>query len=206
LHDNCIEKKSVEMNYRNYEGKIVEKYSVELKGWPASKSRICNPALLGGRQQLEKLLAALESGQCHWVVLTEDELEDRKRHNQACEERGEQVYRPRKSANHHTSSNLKGAKSTETIEDSDEEDDQPVTKRTRNDDEDADEQEHATKRTRSEGDEDSDNGDNNTAAISGDITISDDQDNEVNVALGDDQDNADNMAIGNADNTDNAVA
>ena len=52
------------MNYRNYEGKIVEKYGVQLKGWPSSKSGICNPATLGGRQQLEKLLAALESGQC----------------------------------------------------------------------------------------------------------------------------------------------
>jgi len=94
LHDNRIEKRSVEMNYRNYEGKIVERYGVELKGWPTGtgKSGICNPAALGGRAQLEKLLAALESGRCHWVVLTEDELEERKEKNQAREERGEQVY------------------------------------------------------------------------------------------------------------------
>ena len=112
------------MNYHNYEGKIVEKYGVELKGWPSSKSGVCNPATLGGCQQLEILLAALESGQCHWVVLTEDELEERKRLNWAQEERREQVYRPRKSANH-KQSKPKGAKSAETIrdEETDEEDD-----------------------------------------------------------------------------------
>ena len=76
----------MEMNYHNYEGKIVEKYGVELKGWPANKSRIHNPAALSRRQQLEKLLATSELGQCHWVILSEDELEERKRHNQACEE------------------------------------------------------------------------------------------------------------------------
>jgi hypothetical protein len=115
LLDNRIEKKSVEMNYRNYEGKIIEKYGVELIGWSSSKSGICNPATLGGRQQLEILLVALESGQCHWVVLTEDELEERKRRNRTREEHGEQVYRPHKSPKNH--SNPKGAKSAETIED-----------------------------------------------------------------------------------------
>ena len=80
------------MNYRNYEGKIVEKYGVELKGWPTGNPGVCNPATLGGRPQLEKLLTALESGQCHWVVLTDDELEERKKRNQMREERGEQVY------------------------------------------------------------------------------------------------------------------
>jgi hypothetical protein len=86
------------MNYRNYEAKIVEKYGVEIQGWPTSKPGICNPATLGGRAQLEKLLAALESGKCHWVVLSDGELDERKKQNQAREERGEQVYQPRKSA------------------------------------------------------------------------------------------------------------
>ena len=162
------------MNYRNYEGKIVEKYGVELKGWPSSKSGICNPATLGGRQQLEKLLAALESGQCHWVVLTEDELEERKKNNQAREERGEQVYRPRKSANH--KSNPKGAKSAETIEDDEEEEEeahQSATKRAHNGDEDEGEQEHSAKRSRtdSHGEDDGEDQDiADNADISGDNT------------------------------------
>ena len=206
LHDNRIEKKSVEMNYHNYEGKIVEKYGVELKGWPSSKSGVCNPATLGGCQQLEILLAALESGQCHWVVLTEDELEERKRLNRAREERGEQVYWPRKSANH-KQSKPKGAKSAETIrdEETDEEDDhlhQAATKRAHNNDEDEDMQEHPTKRSRTDG-EDSDNGDDQ-AANADNMAIGDDQDNADNTAisLSDVQDNADNTAIGNVqDNT-----
>jgi hypothetical protein len=122
LRDNRIEKKKVEMNYRNYEGKIVEKYGVELKGWPNSKPGICNPAALGGRPQLEKLLAALESGDCHWVVLTDDELDERKEKNQEREKHGEQVYLPRKSANR--PSNPKGHKSAETISDSDDDDEE----------------------------------------------------------------------------------
>ena len=127
--NNHIKKKNVEMNYRNYEGKIVEKYGVKLNGWPTSKPGVCNPASLGGRLQLEKLLVALESRRCHWVVLTDDELEERKKQNQVHEERGEQVYRPCKSANQHRTS--KGAKSAETIEDSEDEDSmehEPVTK------------------------------------------------------------------------------
>ena len=164
--DNRIEKKSVEMNYRNYEGKIVEKYGVELKGWPTSNPGICNPATFGGWPQLEKLLAALESGQCHWVVLTDDELEERKKHNQAREERGEQVYRPRKPANRGTS-NPKGAKSAETIEDDEDGGEEPTTKRARNDDEDEGEQEPATKRPRLD-DDSEDNSDNDNTASNDD--------------------------------------
>jgi hypothetical protein len=183
LLDNRIEKKKVEMNYRNYEGKIVEKYGVELKGWPDSKSGICNPATLGGRQQLEKLLAALESGHCHWVVLSEDELNERKKYNQAREERGEQVYRPRKSANHH-----RGAKSAETIDDEESSDiNEPTSKRARDDDDDDDEEdednpEHATKRSRN----DTNTGIDNTAFS--------------------DQHNTDIAAIGHGHNTDSIVA
>ena len=188
------------MNYHNYEGKIVEKYGVELKGWPSSKTGICNPASLGGRQQLEILLAALESGQCHWVVLSEDELEERKRLNQAREERGEQVYRPRKSANHH--SNPRGAQSLETIDDDDDEelDGQATstTKRNRNNEEDdGDDGEQGVARKRSRTDDgngdDQDNEDN--AAI--------DKDNR-DAVIGDDQDNADDVASDDQDNAENS--
>ena len=107
------------MNYHNYEAKIVEKYGVELQGWPTSNPGICNPATLGGRTQLEKLLAVLESGKCHWVVLSDGELDERKKRNQAREERGEQVYRPHKSTKRKGHSNPKGAKSAEMIDDDD---------------------------------------------------------------------------------------
>jgi hypothetical protein len=35
LCESRIEKKNIEMNYRNYESKIMEKYGVTLKGWPS---------------------------------------------------------------------------------------------------------------------------------------------------------------------------
>ena len=65
---------------------------VKLRGWPTGNPGVCNPATLGRCPQLEKLLAALESGQCRWVVLTDDKLEEGKKDNQQCEECGEQVY------------------------------------------------------------------------------------------------------------------
>jgi hypothetical protein len=35
------------MNYNNYEVRIVEKYGVELVGWPCERG-ICNPGSVGG--------------------------------------------------------------------------------------------------------------------------------------------------------------
>jgi hypothetical protein len=83
LRENNIKKKGVEMNYCNYEGKIMEKYSVALKGWPTGIPGVHNPSAVGSWPMVEKLLSTLESSQCHWVVLTEDELEARKKDNQA---------------------------------------------------------------------------------------------------------------------------
>jgi hypothetical protein len=85
------------MNYRNYEGKIVEKYGVALIGWPTAIPQVCNPSNVGTRLLLEKLLDALESGQCHWIALTGDQVDARKKANQAREDRGEVIYKPRKS-------------------------------------------------------------------------------------------------------------
>ena len=79
----------------------MQKYSVKLKGWPTGSPGVCNPATLGRHPQLEKLLAVSELRQCCWVVLTDDELEERKNHNQVHKECGEQVYQPHKSANQH---------------------------------------------------------------------------------------------------------
>ena len=183
------------MNYRNYEGKIVERYGVELKGWPNSKPGICNPATLGRRPQLERLLAALESGDCHWVVLNDDELEERKKENQAREDRGEQVYLPRKSANRR--SNPKGVKSSEFLDDDDTEE-EAAKKRLRSDDEDGGEDQRDKKRPRSDedGDIDSDN--------DGDTENSDDGDggdsnNDGDTDNGDDGDSGNSDGLGDGD-------
>ena len=145
-----------------------------------------------------------------------------KKQNQVCEECGEQVYRPHKSANHH--GNFKGPKSAETIEDSEEEgDNEPTTKQAHNDDEDLDEdeQEPAMKWTRNSkksaetietseeeadnepttkqahDEEDLDEGEQHTTKWT---RLDEDRDNsEDNMPAGisDDQDNGDNMAIHN---------
>ena len=84
------------MNYDNYKRKIIEKFGVELIGWPHDLLHICNPGQLGGRDQVQELLIALVTKVCHWKKLSE---EDRKRRvflNSECHARGEQVYKPRK--------------------------------------------------------------------------------------------------------------
>jgi hypothetical protein len=120
LRENRIEKKSVDMNYRNYEGKIVEKYGVALTGWPITIPQVCNPSKIGTRPLLEKLLDALESGLCQWIVLTKDEVNVRRKANQAREDRGEVVYKPRKSVARAGTKASK--KSQETIDNEEEED------------------------------------------------------------------------------------
>jgi hypothetical protein len=120
LHENNIEKKGIDMNYRNYKGKIVEKYGVALKGWLTGIPGVCNPSAVGSWPMLQKLLSALESSQCCWVVLTEDELEARKKDNQARDDCGEQIYKLRKSVKRPRTS--KAVKSAAIVDDSDEED------------------------------------------------------------------------------------
>lgn len=83
------------MNYTNYERKIVERFSIALTGWPFD-GPVKNPANLGGRAALGKLLNALESETCTWVKLTATELAARVASNKARQARGEQVYRYRK--------------------------------------------------------------------------------------------------------------
>ena len=108
------------MNYRNYKGKIVEKYGIALTGWPTDIPQVCNPSAVGGRPLLEKLVRALESGRCQWVSLTDDELDARKKENHAREKHGEMVYRPRKST---VQCQRRTEKSSKTVDDGDETDD-----------------------------------------------------------------------------------
>ena len=110
-------------------------------------------------------------------------------------QRGEQVYRPRKSAVRH--SNPKGAKSAETIDDDGDGREEPTTKRAHNDSEDKGEQEpaSATKRPRVDDDEEDSNNDKDEADNNHDTTA----DNTADGNAVDEQYNADNtgMTIGN---------
>ncbi|KAI0245902.1 hypothetical protein BJV78DRAFT_1158297 [Lactifluus subvellereus] len=103
-----IGKKAVEMNYHNYQLKIVEKYGIELQGWPTSICEVCNPSNVGTQAHLDQLSRVLESGACGWVVLSKEELLERKKKNQ--------VYRPHKSSRKSGPSK----KSAETIDDDEE--------------------------------------------------------------------------------------
>ncbi len=89
-------KKKITMNYDNYEAKIVEKYGVELVGWPCAK--MANPGSIGS-DNVFKLLAALEGPDtrtCYWKRLTPAQLDARKQRNAERVRNGETVYKPRK--------------------------------------------------------------------------------------------------------------
>jgi len=88
------EKAGHQMNYTNYEGKIVERFSVALNGWPC-KCLVSNPNKLGGCMELSKLLHALQTKCCKWLRLSEEELKEHKSVNIECHKSGELVYKPR---------------------------------------------------------------------------------------------------------------
>jgi hypothetical protein len=85
----------MKMNYRNYERAIVEHCGVALINWPLS-GVVQNPSKIGGRNQVQTLLDALQSNQCKWVSLSEEELSQRMTDNRARQARSEVVYIPRK--------------------------------------------------------------------------------------------------------------
>ena len=84
------------MNYGNYERKIIEHFGAELIGWPHDLLPVCNPAQLGGRDRVQKLLSALTTKVCHWKKLSEEDTRRRIILNNERHARGEQVYKPRK--------------------------------------------------------------------------------------------------------------
>jgi len=61
--------KNITVNYVNYETAIVEKYKVELLGWP-SKIKFANPSAIGTVDEICMLCDALKAGECKWVVQT----------------------------------------------------------------------------------------------------------------------------------------
>ncbi|KAF8132909.1 hypothetical protein EV363DRAFT_1397828 [Boletus edulis] len=87
--------RNVKMNYTNYELHIVERYGMTLIGWPVS-GHVRNPSKIGGRQEVEKLLSALQSEKCKWVKLTDNELTTRVTRNKARQAAGEKIYHPRR--------------------------------------------------------------------------------------------------------------
>ena len=80
------------MNYKNYEKRIVEEYSVELTGWPLLV-RICNPGELSSHNTAI-LKNVLVNDQCKWEILTPEEVTARMLSNKQREANGELVYGP----------------------------------------------------------------------------------------------------------------
>ncbi|THG93253.1 hypothetical protein EW026_g7939 [Hermanssonia centrifuga] len=112
--------KEIKMNYDNYEGKIVERYGVELVGFPCT---LTNPANLG-RTDLEKAIAAFDTGTCYWRKLSKCELEVRIKSNQGRQAAGEQVYKARKVAPRKQRGNPKSAEIIINDNDDDEQEDE----------------------------------------------------------------------------------
>ena len=98
------------MNYDNYEGKVVERWGVILKGWPGKKG-IVNPGKVGRVAEVKILLKALTNRSCKWERLTEEGLQLRIQDNMVRQASGEQVYKGWKVARR------KGIKSAKTLED-----------------------------------------------------------------------------------------
>jgi hypothetical protein len=107
------------MNYDNYERKVVEEHSVELRGWVTSK--VTNPGKMGTRQTIRDLLLALQTKQCRWVKLTGNELTQRIASNAAREAAGEQVYKRRKKPTNKLTKTGGCIRSSEFIDDGDDE-------------------------------------------------------------------------------------
>ncbi len=109
------------MNYDNYEGRIVEIFSVAIRGWPCGK--VANPGTIG-RDNVYALLEALEGHDgkpptCYWVKLSDSELDARRMANAARAAQGETVYKPRKKAVRKKAA----PKSADVVQSSDEDDD-----------------------------------------------------------------------------------
>lgn len=111
---NKLSKKKINMNYDNYESKIVEKHGIILEGW--TYGQVQNPGKIGRREDLVTLLNALVNGRCVWVKLSEQDLEQRMESNRERAKNGESIYKPRKTMKKNPAG---AAKSAAVIEDSD---------------------------------------------------------------------------------------
>jgi hypothetical protein len=71
LRKKGIRRAHIQMNYAQYEDKIVGAFKVALVGWPSS-GRVSNPGVLPSHE-VHALRDALARGACKWVVLTPEE-------------------------------------------------------------------------------------------------------------------------------------
>jgi hypothetical protein len=83
------------MNYVNYEKVIIQKHHVKLVGWPKNV-KFVTPANLSSVDEVRVLRHALKSNECHWVQLSEAEVEANMASIAEREAAGEQVGRKRK--------------------------------------------------------------------------------------------------------------
>lgn len=65
LTGQITKKEDAIMNYNNYETSIVDKYKIELIGWP-SRVKFANPSQIGTVDEIRALRFALNSGTCKW--------------------------------------------------------------------------------------------------------------------------------------------
>lgn len=63
------------MSWKNYEKNIVDEYRVSLYGWPENVA--FDPATLGFKA-LDRVAKVLESGECSWLALTDEQYKERK--------------------------------------------------------------------------------------------------------------------------------
>ncbi|KAM6488896.1 hypothetical protein JOM56_001311 [Amanita muscaria] len=86
---------TVMMNYVNYDKAIIQKYHVKLIGWPTT-IKFMTPANLSSTDDVRKLRNALKTKTCHWIHLSEMEVDEHMTSIAEREAAGEQVGRKRK--------------------------------------------------------------------------------------------------------------
>lgn len=82
----------IQVNYLNYESSIVEKYGVALTGWPVT-GPVRSPGVLQSKDVIILKQALLEN-KCGWIILTQEQREERMASNFQRVADGEQVYGP----------------------------------------------------------------------------------------------------------------
>ena len=83
------------MNYVNYDTAIVGDLRRRLLGWPKDV-KFANPSEIGTVGDIRKLRDCLKSGQCHWVKLTQSQVDEHMADMQNRRDAGEIIGKQRK--------------------------------------------------------------------------------------------------------------
>lgn len=83
------------MNYVNYDRAIMEKYKVQLRGWPVNIV-FQNPSDIGLIDKLRALREALRTGTCMWVRMSKAEENEHAAMLKRTQDAGGVVGKPRK--------------------------------------------------------------------------------------------------------------